>query len=571
MSLVPITGLKDFLTGSIWDKFKELIEPYALVNATIFIVLNLILVVPAIGSLGKNSIVGLLTTATTESSTDGGNLDIWRFILGTILVFVFSYTINHLSPFFLNLASGEVFRDSLIIGRVLKWWQLRLFNALQDDASPEKERDLSRIDKATFRLAYEFPVYQNELALTKLGNHLLNPSSYIAHQYGMHMRMVWPIILEKLPDDNKTLKLLQGNWTSILFFTSLQGLLFFVSIELIVVTAFVGKVINLWQIAGLLILVALCYYTAREKALQWGRGMRHLFDSHAREVFTDMGMDALKDLNPSSVEYKERWTEVLKWLAYGAIRNFQFTAKTDWYKKDTSASSPKLPQLKHPEFLKVETLPPYISNEMFCRKDGNIFICVEQTAHYLFAVTNTSIGENPLTGKDAYLLVQDDSVLPPETVVGYISKLRQNWKLQFDQIVVIGKRQQGNPAGVLFPLGNLPPGASIVLTYTLDSSIAKVTAEFEISNVILQKSKTEKPPEYFVDVIPSITKQPQKATITIKIPEDAQKKVNPYAELFFTSSERDLREFEDGKNSRSWNLTLEPEDELEKVRIRIGG
>ena len=78
MSFASIEAIKDLLTGSIWDKFKEFIEPYALINAIILITLNLALVYPVMGGVADNAFLAALAKASIE----------WKLAAGAIVLFI---------------------------------------------------------------------------------------------------------------------------------------------------------------------------------------------------------------------------------------------------------------------------------------------------------------------------------------------------------------------------------------------------------------------------------------------------------------------------------------------------
>lgn len=565
MSLVPISSLKDILTGSVWDKFKELIEPYALVNGIIFIFLNLVMVYPNAGVSDATSVIGLLTNATT---TDEGNLDIWSLVAGTIIVFVLSFLINHLSAFFLDLVSGEVYRNSPIIGKWLLNQQKNIFQKLQDELKNEESADdelRTRSEKAKFRLAYEFPVRNEDLGLTKLGNLLLNPPSYVAYQYGLSMQLVWPIIQEQLKEDNKTLKSIQGNWISLLFFVSLFGILAFVAIELVFVFLFGGGFPG-WQILTLLGFAVICSYATLEKARQWGRGMRHIFDAHVKEVFTDLGMDGLKDLTPADDDYKKRWQEVLGWLAYGANWEVRYHPDQAWYQIKAEPTPDAWPKLKHPDFLKVESMPRFVSRELFAERSGKTYVGFEKTVEYLFAITNASAGDNQLSGQDAYLLVQDSDVTPPQVVNGNISKPKiKGGATVFEESTVVGRRREGKPAGLLLPLGDIPPGHSRVLTYSIDSVLAQVSLDVDITKVELSQANNG----YFIHVFP--VKAVKNRTITAKVElltDDTQAKLNDRAIIFPIKGEPVKGEVVEDKRIGTWKF-MSISNEAEKIRFKI--
>lgn len=565
MSLVPINPLKDVLTGSIWDKFKELIEPYALINAIIFIVLNLVLVLPAAGNPETDSFIGLFTNTATF---DAGNLDVWSLVVGTILVFIFSYIINNLNTFFLDFASGEIYRNSPIIGKYLKTRQVKRYtkiekNAKRDIVEGSSEQERFDRDKAAFQLAYEFPFHETELGLTGLGNILLNPASYIKHQYGVSMQLAWPFIQERLLDDNKKLKTVQGNWVSLQFFTSLSGLFILVAIEIILTgRLFVNQLL---QIATLMIFFGICHYVALEKARQWGRGIRRIFDSHIKEVFTDLGMEALKDLTPASENFKSNWENVMGWLAYGPITVFDYRPQKTWYKADTPQEWPKL---KHPEFLKVESLPRFSKEIMVSPKVDGAYVSIE----YLFAITNLSTGENPLSGKDSYLIIQDDGMEPPDIVMGKLLKPKTNrTSIDFDETDVMGKLQHGKPPGLLFLMGEIPPGSSCVLKYSIVSRILAVKSTVLIEKI--EHNKSQQTAQTFIDIFPKKTEGKSNIDLEVEILDDTKSTLNSIAELIPAPPDtKTTHEGERSSNQRSatWHLPLYS-GKPEKIRIRMKG
>src|SRR5687767_13266027 len=98
--LPAIDTIKDLLTGSTTDKLKAFIEPFALVNAGIFLILNLALVYPKLDPFSGNQFVASIF----------GLSDAWQAVIGALIVLMLSYVINNLNSFFLDVMSGEIFR-----------------------------------------------------------------------------------------------------------------------------------------------------------------------------------------------------------------------------------------------------------------------------------------------------------------------------------------------------------------------------------------------------------------------------------------------------------------------------
>ncbi len=123
-----------------------------------------------------------------------------------------------------------------------------------------------------------------------------------------------------------------------LFFTSLQVILVFTSLEIMVLSAYIPKSLPwvqiIGQIIGLMAAAGLCYHVSLDKASKWGRDIRRVFDLQITEVFSHLGMDALKDLVPSDEKFKTNLKLITSWLAYGGLEleGGKIRAKADWYK-----------------------------------------------------------------------------------------------------------------------------------------------------------------------------------------------------------------------------------------------
>ena len=549
--LAPIEAIKDLLTGNIWDKFKEMIEPYAVINSIILITLNLALVYPALGSLAENPFFTALGNA-----SDG-----WKLAIGTVFLFVLSFIINNLSTFGLDFASGEVLRESPWIGKTLLKRQRKHYDKYDKAFSDKTNKDEIR-NQSAFHLAYEFPVKENELGLTRLGNLLQSPASYVYHQYGVSLKLAWPIISKDLKDDDKGIKSIQGNWTSLLFFTSLYTIIIFIIMELIFISAIGGEALNIWSVLILLVFAAVCYSTSLVKARSWGEGMREIFDLHIRELYLGLGLEGLKDLTPHDAEFKENWADVFSWLAYGALPLDKKYSKEEWYAPKSNPSVETWPKLKHPMFLQVEALPRLIKNEGFLKKIGRDNIYFNKTVEYFFALTNSSSGEEQLPGKEVYFLVQDIGVTLPEEVPASLSGFgKDNKPPAFTDVTVIGRKQAGKPAGLLFPLGEISPGSSKVLKYSFNSALAKIDTSLKIGDI---KSGANASID-FLDFY--LEQDAQKGFLGVELLDDEGLILKGRVELFPSLEGTYPPEKEISTDNRKGKWVLDIPEKTEKIRV----
>jgi hypothetical protein len=505
-NLPTIDTMKDLLTGSLSSRFQALIEPYALVNAGVFLTLNLTLVYSQMS--GPQAGSQLLAAIAALSAA-------WQVVLTTFLLFLLSYLINNLSRFFLDLTSTEVFRDSPWIGTYLKNIHIKRFQNLTSamNGLEDKNAKLQEMSESAYFLAYHYPVEENEIGLSKLGNLLISPASYVSHQYGASMDLIWPIIHEKVGDDDKTVGILQGNWTSLQFFSSLQVLLVIVSLELLSIFVFLGGHMPWLPILALLLGAGICYYLSLDKALQWGRSVRRVFDSHMKDVFPELGMNGLKDITPSAEKLKNYMKDISNWLAYGAMGKGG-NANEEWYKIPTVPPPETWPKLKYPAFLSVESVKSITGPLLQTEPSGYLYF--EKQVDYMFAISNTNSGEYSVTGENAYLLVQDKGIVSPATVKGTLSETQQQGNsIRFKVLHVLGVLQAKEPPSLLFPLDNIAPGHSRILRFSCQTPAS--------ARVKLDKTKLSmevlpnKGVGFHFELRPQINNENQKTSVTVEV------------------------------------------------------
>jgi hypothetical protein len=193
----------------------------------------------------------------------------------------------------------------------------------------------------------------------------------------------------------------------------------------------------------------------------------------------------------------------------------------------------------------------------------------------LFAVTNTSSGENPLAGKDSFILIRDKDISLPAQVNGRLLKTKYGGAtLSFERIDVLGQRQSGDPDGLLFPLGEIAPGHSRVLGYSLEFQIATVASNVAIEKIELKPSELGS--EEFIDISLKQLTQAQVVDLSVEMIDDSTVPLNSRAEAFslpaipadFEGDFKGMMSLENRKGE--WSLQLKP-DKPKLLRIRLGG
>jgi hypothetical protein len=101
ISLPVFSSLVSLLSQSVSEPIKKLFKPASMVAAAIFVVINLLLVLPPLRDYGFAAIIAIETLPTA-----------WQILLGTIVLFALAYVIGSLGGVFLNFLNGDAFRES---------------------------------------------------------------------------------------------------------------------------------------------------------------------------------------------------------------------------------------------------------------------------------------------------------------------------------------------------------------------------------------------------------------------------------------------------------------------------
>jgi hypothetical protein len=177
---VPSVG--EIFQGSIDESLKKLVQPAAVVPATVLVGLNFVLIYPRL-------LAAKLPMATAFDGLD----DAWKGIVLTVVILVVGYVILSLSGSTMRLATGELIADTAI-GRALIWLQVRRIKAVTKHA-----RDTQRIRAEDARLPPP-----DQATPTRLGTVLAGANWSIYQRYGFDMAAVWAHLQAVLAKDQET-------------------------------------------------------------------------------------------------------------------------------------------------------------------------------------------------------------------------------------------------------------------------------------------------------------------------------------------------------------------------------
>ena len=464
MSIFPVlSSLTEILGNTITDDFKKLIRPGPLVAAAIFLALNQVLILPILREHNVAAILAFESLSTT-----------WQVVLGTFILFVLSYLLNAAGSVMVNLASGQIIRDTWL-GRRGLTRQERLYDALLSQLKnyAETGEAESEAARATQRLAADFPE-RAALAPTQLGNILANPASYTWNQYGVHLDTIWPAMEATLAADNAKLQEnIAARMDTLIFLSGLVGVFGLVGLEILIAKLWWGPLWHVLWLPVLAVFAYAAYQTTVPQARAWARDMRLAFDLHLDAAAGKLKLRALdshddlqKDEKTKKNKQMARWENVSRWLLYGALQlpadqewTKQLTIperQADWYKEKPAAAVPADITLTHPPTVSVKAEQQRLNSwELQGNRTAHLTAC---RLSYLFAITNEDSGEHALPAQNVFLLVRDKCAPAlPAVVPGVLNQSSR----------VRGRRQPGTPESLLWPLGDIPPRATVWLRYEL--------------------------------------------------------------------------------------------------------
>lgn len=459
---LPILSSLNELFKSVTDDFKTLFQGWSLVAAGLYLFLNLLLVYPL---TRENGVVKAFEGLDT----------VIQVVVATFALVLFGYLVNSLSSFFVSLASGVAFRGSLIDG-ILRRGQERRYEGLRSRLDPITH-DQKDINKAAYRLAYEFP-NKAYIKPTRLGNVQAAVADYSVNQYGAHLDTVWPVVEAALvKDEDKLLERIGGEQTSLNFLCALSGLLLITALTAIPARLFLG--VQSWGyelvILGALLLVAwVTYRAAVGRAAAWARLVRTALDLHLDKAATALGLRALEG-DELIADNKARWQAVSEWLAYGGLK-----VDTDppvelpsrlagWYEDEAARPTHSLTstaQLKADLHAARQTSGnPVITTAALTLPGPSV--------EYTITITHLAAeGEpSPLqfrTPVGGFIRVTDRSIpFIDWTVPGQLHRPNGDE----EPIEAITRKVEGGPDALLWPIGKLDYRDSAALIYRLDSAV----------------------------------------------------------------------------------------------------
>lgn len=295
-----MSGLADFLKGTVDESLKKLISPSAIVPGALFVLLTLAFVYPEARAHG----VGVANDFHELSGA-------WQAVVAGAAILVIGYVVGSASGSVLDTLSGRTWDHSISYRLLSKFrgWRRGNLNkriAATDDAAIEP------IAQAKWRRVTRFAPEERRPAPSALGDVLLATDGLAEARFGMVPLAMWEPMRAALPEDDTAAKiageqkavvdLMAGLW---LAFTA-----FFV--ECAVLFSLWGKPTEV--LLALLVLppAYLAYRVTVTKTLSWGDGVLNVFALRHEALREALGLRE----SSSPADRRKLWKEASQFMLF---------------------------------------------------------------------------------------------------------------------------------------------------------------------------------------------------------------------------------------------------------------
>jgi hypothetical protein len=191
---MALPAASEVFKGSIDESLKKLVQPAAVVPASVFVLLNLAVVYPR-----------LLAAKVPLATTFDGFTDEWKVAILAALILVIGYVMLNLTGSAMRLATGELIAYTPI-GSLLTWFERRRIANASRHA-----RDAKGLKAEDARLPPP-----DHAAPTRLGNVLAGANESIYRRYGFDMAALWAHLRALLvKDEDKLATALDEEYTGL--------------------------------------------------------------------------------------------------------------------------------------------------------------------------------------------------------------------------------------------------------------------------------------------------------------------------------------------------------------------
>jgi len=453
-----MTALAEFLKGKVDESLTKLVQPAGLVPATLFVLLNLAFVYPAL----KDDDVGFAESFSDLDTT-------WQAVVVGALILFLGYVLLSVSSNVINLLAGESWNRTWLYRTFqqaarsrVKALQQRLVPAAASPAAAERTEkgyleDLG--DRWELRAAYPVrdlrvlsdpgePALTDEqvadIAPTALGNALRASQMLIRDRYGIDPVALWPQMQAVTPKDAGAKAAVDDAKSSLDTLANLAFVLAVFAVEGLVLHSARGD----WS-AALLSALALpagyvVYRAAVTKARGWGDAMEVVFDVYRNELHSKLKLR--KERTPGGE--RELWSNASRLFLWGHTKGSDAVYEGEPAEKATPKVVPSrnLAVVEHRAY-DVSVPAPHTARGAVAASNVDYVLMVARTGwpdNGLLTLTDSRI---PRIG-----VAPTATVLPEAAAVAVAT--------------VEGQQRQTHDA-LIWQLSNLEYGRSLWLSFTM--------------------------------------------------------------------------------------------------------
>lgn len=461
-----LPGVTEFFSNTFNETLKRLLQPAGLIVASIFVVLNLLFIFPAVP---QGTVLDISPVLNGRISVD----DPWNIVAVVAVVLVLSYLLLSFSGSILRLMTGE----ALLGSRTLRPWlirsqrsQLKLLEELsrRKSSSPRDtyEQDIVRFERDT-----TFPIDESYLAPTALGNVMNATAFYLVRRYGIDMTALWPRMESIISEKSALAERVNSEKTTLDFLVNLSFVLTVFATEHLLVYYYI-KTDNpqvAWSFA-ILLSAYLVYRAAVTKARTWGDTIQLAFDLHREDLRKSLGLRESQDRD----DERRAWRKVSRWLLWG-LEGVPSKYLDDVFEaRGTAQSTPGLSIECSPNAMVTysrRSIRKEVLSDTDHRKAEKSYLS------YFVLISSTLVAAEDTRG--VYVLISD----PEKPIIDRLPRLTNTaaWGDVSPEPEILPRERDPDVEDLLWNINSLPTGEARALRYEFLEGYLEVEASSNLS------------------------------------------------------------------------------------------
>lgn len=453
-----LPAISDFFKDTFTENITKLLQPASLIASSIFFILNLLFIFPALVDKDIPIATGLVSLNAAL-----------QVVLAVTIVLVIAYLLLSFNNSILKLMTGELWSDSPLLGRSLTKWQKALRTKLEQQEQAQKPISNAKSLETRWERVTRFPEEDTYIGPTALINVLNATSSYIWHHYGIDMAALWPhmqIIIAN--DSNSALADRIDNEKATLdFLINLTFLLALFAVEQVLLQCFLLR--QGWTVLWVLLPLALAYIVYRSavsKARSWGDAMQMAFDMHRDSLREALGLQPFQ----SEEDERQVWEKVSRLLLWGDTADEVFDIQPEQTTPKPSVISSANVQTVL-QYGVGDVADPVLAHLMPANASAAPTIQrTFQYIDYILLVSNTGVEGNNCVADGIHIVVSDSQIPRIDPPVK-----AKDWKGAEYTAEIMLANEANIAHQLLWHIDMLPANGSISLQYRLPSRMFKAT------------------------------------------------------------------------------------------------